>query len=93
MTNRRLPDELQTILTLNEDRITRAKRIAEAIREAGAYRWVGIYDVDVRQGTVSNIAWSGRNAPAYLVFPSWDTLMTTLINSKPPPEIEKQIWA
>jgi len=28
---------------------------------------------------------------AYLVFPDWQTLMTTLINSKPPPEIEKQI--
>jgi hypothetical protein len=28
---------------------------------------------------------------AYLVFPSWETLMTTLINSKPPPEIEKQM--
>jgi Phage integrase, N-terminal SAM-like domain len=34
-----------------------------------------------------------RTITAYLVFPSWDTLMTTLINSKPPPEIEKQIWA
>ena len=69
MTNRRLPDELQTILALNEDRITKAKRIAEAIREAGAYRWVGIYDVNVQPDTVSNIAWSGPNAPAYPVFP------------------------
>jgi hypothetical protein len=34
-----------------------------------------------------------RTITAYLVFPSWDTLMTTLINSKPPPEIEKQIRA
>jgi hypothetical protein len=38
MTERRLPDELQKILTLNEDRVTKAKQIAEAIREAGAYR-------------------------------------------------------
>jgi L-methionine (R)-S-oxide reductase len=67
--NRSLPDELQTILALNEDRIIKAKRIAEAIREAGTYRWVGIYDVNVRPGTVSNIAWSGPNAPAYPVFP------------------------
>lgn len=28
---------------------------------------------------------------AYLVFSSWDTLMLTLIESKPPPEIEAQI--
>jgi hypothetical protein len=32
-----------------------------------------------------------RTITAYLVFPNWDTLMTTLINSKPPPEIERQI--
>jgi hypothetical protein len=30
---------------------------------------------------------------AYLDFPDWRTLMETLITSKPPPEIEKQIWA
>jgi hypothetical protein len=32
-----------------------------------------------------------RTITAYLVFPDWRTLMTTLITSKPPPEIEKQI--
>ena len=32
-----------------------------------------------------------RTITAYLVFPDWKTLMTTLINSKPPPEIEKQM--
>lgn len=34
-----------------------------------------------------------RTITAYLVFPSWETLMMTLINSKPPPEIEKPIGA
>jgi hypothetical protein len=34
-----------------------------------------------------------RTITTYLVFPNWKTLMTTLIKSKPPPEIEKQIWA
>ena len=34
-----------------------------------------------------------RTITEYLVFPDWKTLMTTLITSKPPPEIEKQIWA
>jgi hypothetical protein len=32
-----------------------------------------------------------RTITAYLVFPDWQTLMITLINSKPPPEIEKQV--
>ena len=31
-----------------------------------------------------------RTITAYLVFPGWDTLMTTLVKSKPPPEIAKQ---
>jgi L-methionine (R)-S-oxide reductase len=82
VTNRRLPDELQRILALNEDRITTAKRIAEAIREAGAYRWVGIYDVNVRPGTVSNIAWSGPNAPAYPIFPITKGLTSRAITSR-----------
>lgn len=34
-----------------------------------------------------------RTIAAYLVFPGWQTPVTTLIKSKPPPEIEKQIWA
>jgi L-methionine (R)-S-oxide reductase len=82
VTNRRLPDELQRILALNEDRITTAKRIAEAIREAGAYRWVGIYDVNVRPGTVANIAWSGPNAPAYPIFPITKGLTSRAITSR-----------
>jgi L-methionine (R)-S-oxide reductase len=69
VTVKKLPDELQEILALNEDRVTKAKRIAEKIREVGACRWVGIYDVNIRSGLVSNIAWSGPNAPAYPVFP------------------------
>ncbi len=32
-----------------------------------------------------------RTITAYLVFPNWDTLMQTLIDSKPPPDIEAQI--
>ena len=32
-----------------------------------------------------------RTITAYLVFPDWQTLMQTLINSKPPPEIAAQI--
>jgi hypothetical protein len=34
-----------------------------------------------------------RTITAYLVFPTWQTLMATLIASKPPPETEKQIWS
>jgi hypothetical protein len=32
-----------------------------------------------------------RTITAYLVFPSWESLLRTIINSKPPPEIEAQL--
>jgi hypothetical protein len=32
-----------------------------------------------------------RTITAYLVFPSWEILMTTSIKSKPPPEIKNQM--
>ncbi|HMI51247.1 MAG TPA: GAF domain-containing protein [Candidatus Saccharimonadales bacterium] len=73
---------MQAILALNQDRVTKAKRIAEAIRGAGAYRWVGIYDVNARPGTVSNIAWSGPNAPAYPVFPITKGLTSRAITAR-----------
>jgi putative methionine-R-sulfoxide reductase with GAF domain len=82
VTNRRLPEELQRILALNEDRITTAKRIAEEIRKAGAYHWVGIYDVNIRSGTVANIAWSGPNAPAYPIFPITEGLTSRAVTSR-----------
>lgn len=82
MTNRGLPDELREILALIEDRRVKAKRIAAAIRKAGDHRWVGIYDVDLRQGTVSNIAWSGPSAPAYPVFSSTEGLTSRAIATR-----------
>jgi putative methionine-R-sulfoxide reductase with GAF domain len=64
-----LLDKLKDIAGRKMRREARAGLLAEAIREEGAYRWVGIYDVDVERGVVSNLAWSGPGAPAYPVFP------------------------
>ena len=46
-----LLEELRSILHQHEDRLTKAARIAQAIRAAGLFRWVGIYDVDLQRGT------------------------------------------
>src|SRR5204863_840586 len=43
--------------------------VAEIIRAAGAYRWVGIYEIDRRRQRVVNPAWSGPGAPAHPEFP------------------------
>ena len=42
-------------------------RMAERIREAGGYRWVGIYAVGRHE--ISVIGWSGQAAPAHPRFP------------------------
>ena len=43
-----------------------AQRIAEAIRRARDYRWVGVYDVEAHE--VAIIAWSGAGPPAHARF-------------------------
>jgi L-methionine (R)-S-oxide reductase len=65
----RLLDKLRAIVDQDLDRPVTAKYIADAIRAAGPYRWVGLYDVDYRRGMVMNIAWSGYSAPASPGFP------------------------
>jgi putative methionine-R-sulfoxide reductase with GAF domain len=50
-------------------RIEALQRIAEAIRQSGGHRWVGLYDVDHGQGVVTNLVWDGPNAPDYPEFP------------------------
>jgi putative methionine-R-sulfoxide reductase with GAF domain len=44
----------------------RARRIADAVRVAGGYRWVGLYSVD--DAAVTVLAWSGPAMPAYPTF-------------------------
>ena len=74
--------ELIALLAKVGDRTSTAKAIAEAIRAAGPYRWTGIYDVDLKTGVVSNIAWSGSGAPAYPTFPVTNGLTSRAIATK-----------
>jgi L-methionine (R)-S-oxide reductase len=69
MPHSKLLEKLKKILAQDLDRAAKASQITDAIRDEGAHRWVGIYDVDIEGGLVSNIAWSGSSAPAYPSFP------------------------
>jgi putative methionine-R-sulfoxide reductase with GAF domain len=62
-----VPIRIAEALNSSADRVEKARRIAEVVRLANNYRWVGIYDVDERE--VAVIAWSGPGAPAYPRFP------------------------
>jgi len=68
MTYDPLLQRLKAILEERLDRQTMASRIAEAIRRSGPHRWVGIYDVDYENRTVTNIAWNGPGPPAFPTF-------------------------
>jgi L-methionine (R)-S-oxide reductase len=74
--------DLESILLQDLGRVAKAESIAEAIRSKGSYRWVGIYDVDIQGGLVSNIAWSGPNAPAHPIFPIMKGLTARAIAGK-----------
>src|ERR1700723_2067464 len=82
MPDSRLPENLQLVLAENISRDAKAVRITESIRAAGGWRWVGIYDVDLQRGLVSNVAWSGAGAPAYPVFPVSRGLTSRAIASR-----------
>jgi L-methionine (R)-S-oxide reductase len=73
---------LQTILARSGSRESRAQNAAEAVRISGPYRWIGIYDVDAQQGTVSILAWSGPAPPAHPVFALTQGLTARAIASK-----------
>ena len=60
MPNDSLPEALGKILALPENRRAIAAHITKAIRDYGNYRWVGLYDVDLARGLVSNIALTDR---------------------------------
>ena len=59
--------EISRILERNYGREEKAARVAEVIRRAGDYRWVGIYEVT--EDEIVNVAFSGPGAPVYPRFP------------------------
>jgi GAF domain-containing protein len=58
---------LRAALEHNLSRPTKARLLAETVREAGNYRWVGLYDVGPAE--ITAIAWTGSVSPAFPSFP------------------------
>lgn len=55
------------ILTSGEGRLQKAKQVAEKIRAAGNYAWVGLYDVKEKE--IALISYGGKSEPAFTSFP------------------------
>ena len=73
-------ESIRMIASSAVNRVEKARKIAEAIRNSGSYRWVGVYDVGSDE--VSIIAYSGLNAPAYPTFPIGKRLTGSAIKEK-----------
>ncbi len=60
----------------------RSKTIAQTIRSARGYRWVGLYEVTKTE--ISGIAWTGTEAPAFPRFPLTQGLCGAAVKSRAP---------
>jgi GAF domain-containing protein len=58
---------VRALLTRALPRSDKARLLAEALRAARGYHWVGLYDVTADE--IRAIGWSGELAPAFPVFP------------------------
>ena len=56
------------ILRSNQEREQKAKLIAEKIRDAKGYSWVGLYDVSEKD--IHLISYAGRSEPTFTSFPA-----------------------
>jgi L-methionine (R)-S-oxide reductase len=56
-------EEVRALLTGSDERSAVAVDVADAIRSARGYRWVGVYEV--RESEIEALGWSGSGAPAF----------------------------
>jgi L-methionine (R)-S-oxide reductase len=71
---------IDAVLQSDAGRSEKAVRIAELIRQAGGYRWVGLYEVTDRE--IAVLGWSGPGAPAYPRFPATQGLSGAAVAAK-----------
>jgi len=73
-------NQIRSIAASGDDRVEKARRLAERIQKLGEYRWVGIYDVGAE--LVSILAWSGPGAPEHPSFRVIEGLAGAAIQEK-----------
>jgi hypothetical protein len=70
---------IEDALASDLGRAEKAVQIAELVRQAGSYRWVGRYAVTDQE--ITAIGWSGPGAPAHPHFP-----VTQGLSGRPSPQ-------
>jgi L-methionine (R)-S-oxide reductase len=71
---------IHDVLARDQGRAEQAVKIAELIRQAGSYRWVGLYAVTDHE--VIAVGWSGPGAPAHPRFPVTQGLSGAAVATK-----------
>ena len=74
--------DLRAILADRLDHLAKARALAEALRRARGYHWVGLYDVTATE--IRAIAWTGAVAPAFPNFPRSQGLTGAAVTSWQP---------
>lgn len=59
-------DQIRAATGGTDDRVVKAKRLADLIRTLGDYRWVGVYDVG--RAVISILGYSGPGTPEFVTF-------------------------
>ena len=75
-----VPRGIDDVLASDLGRAEKAIQIAELIRQAGRYRWVGLYAVTDQE--ITAIGWSGPGAPAHPRFPVAQGLSGAAVSTK-----------
>jgi L-methionine (R)-S-oxide reductase len=71
---------IDAVLRSDAGRLEKAVRTAELLRQAGGYRWVGLYEVTGQE--IAVLGWSGPRAPAYPRFPVTQGLSGVAVAAK-----------
>jgi L-methionine (R)-S-oxide reductase len=75
-------DRLKGLVNSPLPRIEKARELAQVVKCARDYRWVGLYDVTPEE--VVAIAWTGSDPPAYPRFPVTKGLSGAAVASRAP---------
>jgi putative methionine-R-sulfoxide reductase with GAF domain len=78
----KLPIDSRAIVAAARDRVGSLQKIANLLRSSGAYRWVGLYDINSQAGLVMNVVWSGPGAPEHPTFPVTKGLTSAAISAR-----------
>lgn len=72
-------DQIRDVLEDGGNRAGKIELVAEVIRRAGGYRWVGIYDV--KEDEIAALGWSGPGEPSHPRLPRSEGLCGGAVSS------------